>query len=64
MLPGPQLDAQEAIHHNELGILALNQGRFDDAIRHFERAGQLTPDSPLIPINLRMARQMKAAAGR
>ncbi len=67
ILPGHQLDALEAINHNELGILYMNQGHYAHAIPHFEQAQKLLPHSQEIGLNLKMARELHAAqntAGR
>ena len=71
VLPGPKLDEQEAISHNELGISNMNNGHYAEAIRHFERAQELLQQSlprdhrslhsQAISLNLKTARQMQAA---
>jgi hypothetical protein len=64
ILPGHELDARDAIDHNDLGILCLNQRRYQEAIRHFERARELMPHSQPIQANLRLARQMQIEEAR
>jgi len=60
-LPGHNLDSQEAISHNELGLMDMHRGRYREAIPHFERAHQLLPKHGEIDANLKMARAMEAA---
>ncbi|HYM13580.1 MAG TPA: hypothetical protein VEU62_22760 [Bryobacterales bacterium] len=60
--PGKKLDEEDVISHNELGIQCLGEHRYAEAVRHFERAAELAPDSTLIPQNLRLARQLAAQA--
>lgn len=60
VLPGPKLDEQEAISHNELGIRFIHEGRYTEAITHFEHAQELLPQSVPIAANLRMARHLLA----
>src|SRR5262249_1739940 len=60
ILPGHQLDSLEAIYHNELGLLDMNQGHYAHAIPHFESAQKLLPHSQEIGLNLKMAREYLA----
>jgi hypothetical protein len=56
--PSRQLDDQEAVTRNDLGVISLSQGRHLEALRHFERAAQLMPGSPRIEGNLQIARRL------
>jgi hypothetical protein len=56
--PSRQLDDQEAITRNDLGVVSLARGRPLEALRHFERAAELMPDSPRIQENLQIARRL------
>ncbi len=57
-VPGPRLIEQEAITHNDLGVIAMRQRSFGEALDHFEQAATLMPHSPRIETNLRLARQL------
>jgi membrane associated rhomboid family serine protease/tetratricopeptide (TPR) repeat protein len=50
--------------HEELGLLYLQQRRSDDAIREFEAAIHLGPDSPRAQIGLALAHESKGDIGR
>ena len=58
LAPGPRLIEQGAITHNDLGVIAMRQRRFPEALDHFEQAATLMPHSPRIEANLRLARQL------
>jgi tetratricopeptide (TPR) repeat protein len=46
-----KLTSANAAHvHNNLGVVLQQQGKFSEALTHFNRARQLAPDSP-IPMN-------------
>jgi hypothetical protein len=64
VLPGHQLDSRLAIHHNDLGLLYMDQGRYAEAIPHFEQANRYMPASVSIQHNLTYARRLQAASGR
>jgi hypothetical protein len=58
VLPGPNLDREEAIARNDIGTLYLRQRRFHQALAEFERAGRLMPDSEVIQKNVRLAQRL------
>ena len=58
VLPGPNLDREEAIADNDIGTMYLRQRRFHEALAKFERAEQLMPDSDVIQKNVRLAQQL------
>ena len=57
ILPGKRLDREEAIARNDLGTLYLKNGRYQQALREFEKAGVLLPGDPRIQKNIVLARQ-------
>jgi hypothetical protein len=58
VLPGPNLDREEAIARNDLGTMYLRQRLFQRALAEFHRAEQLMPDSELIQKNARLAERL------
>jgi len=61
VVPGHQLDAQEAIYRNDLGVMRLAQGHLSEALSQLRRAGELMPNSALIGNNLRLAMELNQA---
>jgi hypothetical protein len=58
VLPGPNLDREEAVARNDLGTLYLRERRFHLALSEFQRAEELMPDSDLIQKNVRLAERL------
>ncbi|MEX2302577.1 MAG: hypothetical protein WD733_16660 [Bryobacterales bacterium] len=58
VLPGPNLDREEAVARNDLGTLYLRQRRFHQALAEFQRAEVLMPDSEVIRKNARLAERL------
>jgi hypothetical protein len=58
VLPGPNLDREEAIADNDIGTMYLRQRRFHEALAKFERAEKLMPDSDVIQKNVRLAQRL------
>jgi hypothetical protein len=58
VLPGPNLDREEAVARNDLGTMYLQQRRFHLALAEFQRAEELLPDSELIQRNVRVAERL------
>ena len=58
LVPGPRLIEQEAVAHNDLGVIEMRQRRFAEALDHFEQAAALLPHSARIEANLRLARRL------
>lgn len=58
VLPGPNLDREEAVARNDIGTLYLRQRRFHQALAEFERAEELMPDSEIIQKNVRLAQRL------
>ena len=58
VLPGPNLDREEAVARNDLGTLYLRQRRFQQALAEFHRAEELMPDSDVIQKNVRLAERL------
>jgi 4-amino-4-deoxy-L-arabinose transferase-like glycosyltransferase len=61
VLPGPNLDREEAVARNDIGTMYLRQRRFRQALAEFERAEALMPGSEVIQKNVRLAQRL---AGR
>jgi hypothetical protein len=62
ILPGPNLDREEAVARNDLGTLYLRQRRFHQALAEFQRAEVLMPDSEVIRKNARLAERLTGGA--
>jgi hypothetical protein len=58
LVPGPRLIEAEAMTLNDLGVIAMRQRRFSEALHRFEQAAALMSESPRISENLRLARQL------
>jgi hypothetical protein len=58
VLPGPNLDREEAVARNDIGTMYLRQRRFHQALAEFQRAEELMPDSELIQKNVRLAQRL------
>ncbi len=58
VLPGPNLDREEAVACNDIGAMYLRERRFHEALAKFERAEKLMPDSELIQKNVRLAEKL------
>jgi hypothetical protein len=58
VLPGPNLDREEAIARNDIGTMYLEQRRFRKALEEFQRADKLMPGSEIIQKNVRLAQRL------
>jgi tetratricopeptide (TPR) repeat protein len=58
-----QTNAQNAQQEVQLGKQALTQGKYDDAIKHFDNANNLLPDNPFVQLNLADALAQKYVPG-
>jgi Flp pilus assembly protein TadD len=58
VLPGPNLDREEAVARNDVGTMYLRQRRFHLALAEFQRAEQLMPDSEIIQKNVRLTQRL------
>lgn len=64
VLPGPNLDREEAIARNDLGTMYLRQRRYHQALDEFHRAEKLMPDSEVIQKNARLAERLVGGGSR
>jgi tetratricopeptide (TPR) repeat protein len=46
-----------AVAHNNLGLLCCCQGKYKDALRHFQNAHELEPSDPVVGENMRKVRE-------
>jgi hypothetical protein len=57
ILPGPNLDREEAIVRNDLGTIHLKTGHYAEAVEELEKAAALMPNEPRIKKNLELAKR-------